>query len=120
MRHAKTLFLTGALICALSISGCTSSLTIAPAPIKTTQASWDGNKQNSGIISVNKDGFLVTPHFIDRYQGLLARYGDRLTPKVRPDDTIGVSPEGGNFQITAQVLARFNRLNAMRKAEQGP
>lgn len=111
----------GALLCVLSVFACcTHALTIAPAPIKTTQASWDANKQNSGIISVDEEGFLVTPHFIDRYQGLLARYGDRLTPKVRPDDTVGTSPEDGNFRITGEVLQRFNRMNAMRKAEQSP
>ena len=118
MKNTKRFLLTSAFVCLLAFPACTHSLTIAPEPIKTTQASWDGNKQNSGIISVNEDGFLVTPHFMDRYQGLLARYGDRLTPRVRPDDTIGVSPEQENFRITGQVLQRFNRLNAMRKAEQ--
>lgn len=109
-----------ALLVAIALCGCTKSLTIAPAPIATTQASWDGNKQTSGIIAANENGFLVTPHFIDRYQALLAHYGARLIPVTRPDDTIGVSPEAGNFRITAQVLMRFNRMNAMRKAEQAP
>ena len=60
--------------------------TIAPQPIHTTQASWDGNAQTSGLLEMRPDhSALVTPNWRARYNGLIARYGSRLNPPLAPD-----------------------------------
>jgi hypothetical protein len=91
----------------LLLSACAnhkSPLTIAPHSVTTTQASFDNNTQNSGVISANENGFLVTPHFIERHA---------LNPADR-----GVTAEGANFRITAEVMARCIDMDQKRKNAQ--
>ena len=105
------------------VAGCT---TLAPRPVRTTQASFDSNAahtaqvQNSGIISADATGFLVTPHFIERYDALLANFGKRLTPARKPGDRTGITPAGINFRMNAETMLDFDSLNAIRKAEEAP
>jgi hypothetical protein len=108
------------------LSGCTGGgapeqkiETVAPAPIVSTQASFDGNAQNSGYLGYNEHGFLVTPGYLQRYDALLETYGSRLTPKRAPGDREGISEEPPNYRITGEVRMRFWRMNQWRKAEQG-
>jgi hypothetical protein len=93
-------------------------MTTAPKPVVSHQASFDGNVANSGIVAFKPEGFVVTKHWIERYDGLLTKYGARLTPIIFTGDRVGVVAQGDNFLVTAQVLVRFTRMNAWRKAEQ--
>ena len=63
------------LILALALfTGCVSQ-TVRPVDIKPKAASFDGNKQDSGLIAVTPTGALVTAHARDRYNALIAVYG---------------------------------------------
>lgn len=103
LRLTATCYLTAA-ICFVGCAHHKSLLTIAPHSVVTTQASFDENVQNSGLISANDKGFLVTPHFIERHQISTTEHG--------------VTSEGANYRITAQVMARCIDLDQARKKAQ--
>ena len=100
-------------MCSLALAGCAS--TVKPDPVTATQASFDGNEKNSGIVSSHPNGFVVTAHFVDRYNALARIYGRDFTPPVKPND--------GLLRITAerslidrQHLSQFLEMNAWHRA----
>lgn len=108
---------------ALWITGCTvRQQTVSPPAIVSTQASFDGNVQNSGVIGPDGiGGFYVTPHFVQRYDSLLVKYGERLSPPMKSGDRTGIKAAPvDRFQVTAEMIARFRTMNLWRKAEAGP
>lgn len=96
------------LVLVVVLAGCshpnTSPLTIAPHSVVSTGASFEGNERNSGLISSDATGFLVTQHFIERHQ-------------VNTTDH-GVKAEGANYRITAEVMARCLEFDRLRKNAQ--
>lgn len=86
------------LVLAASMAGCAP--TIAPHRVVTHEASYDGNTQNSGIISSDSNGFVVTQHFLDRHG---FKIGD------------GIVPEGRNYRITAEIMSKAIDLDQTRK-----
>jgi hypothetical protein len=68
----------------LAISGCT----ITPRVVASPAPSWDGNEQNSGIIAVLPDGYLVTFNYRKRYNKLIELYGSKFVPALQQDDGI--------------------------------
>lgn len=111
------------IVSAFLFSACSiRQQTVSPPPIVSTHASFDGNVANSGLIGPdNQGGFYVTPHFIARYDSLLVKYGERLSPAVKTGDRRGIVPASdGNFQVTAEMVARFRQMNLWRKADAAP
>lgn len=92
--------------------GC--ALTVTPSKVAAKQASFDVGQQNSGIIALKPDkSAVVTPHFRDRYNGLVATYGNRFTPALKPD--AGIAPQGDVFTIDAEHLVKFLTMNRWKK-----
>jgi hypothetical protein len=82
---------------------------------KEETPSFDQGGRNSGIISEYEGGFIVTPHFRDRYNGMIKTYGDKFTPSLKKDK--GISPRrDGNYFIDQQHMVYFLDMNAWRKA----
>ena len=94
--------ITVIIVAAFCLVGCWA--TVAPPRVVSTQASPDGNNFNSGIIAVEADGFRVTQHFLDRH-------------KIK-SSAKGVSKEGDNFLITAELMSNAITLDAARKNTQ--
>lgn len=112
-------FILGAAI--LSLSGCSiREQTVIPRTITSQQASADGNKFNSGDQSYDADGATKSAHWLERYDALLSVYGKRFTPEVKPGDRKGIIPALPDYRVTAEVSARFTRMNLWKKAEQAP
>jgi hypothetical protein len=90
---------------------CTS--TIVPAKVKAATASYDGGQQNSGFIAFAPDhGGYITPHARDRYNALVADYGNQFSPALQPD--IGLAPATNNWHIDAQHLFYYATMNRWR------
>jgi hypothetical protein len=104
LRLSVLCLLSSVLCCLPACSHHKALLTIAPHSVVTTQASFDENQQNSGLISANDKGFLVTQHFIERHQ-------------INTTDH-GVTVEGHYYRITAQVMAKCIDLDQARKKQQ--
>jgi hypothetical protein len=120
--RSYTLHLLFSILALQLVSSCSvRHQTVAPAPIVTTQASFDGNAQNSGLIGPDgHGGFYVTAHFIERYDAMLATYGGRFSPPVKPGDRHGIQAlPSGEYDVTAEMIARFRTMNFWRKAEAG-
>lgn len=111
---------------ALCLSACThgrdSLLTVAPTPVKSGQASYSGNEQNSGVLkdkaalpTYNK-GFPVNQDWVDGYDALLATYGSTLTPPRKAGDRDGIVKEGDHYRITDAVMVRQQVLNSTRRS----
>lgn len=100
------------LACILNV-GCTAPGTIRPAPVTARVVSFDGADQNGGVISVGPHSAVITPHAVDRFNAMQAKYGKNWTPPLQP-----IIPTGGPQTISRQTLLDFEALNRMRKGEQ--
>ena len=103
----------------LSLSACS---TITQSPVKSNAASFDGNEQNSGIISTTMDGFKVTTHFCDRYNALIAVYGNAKQSDGSPLFTptlikgFGLTSNGdGTYTITKQAMVFMVQMSEMKR-----
>jgi len=95
------------------VTGCAG--TVVPRLVESQQASFDGNEQNSGIITSTPSGFVVTDHFRERYNALIATYGADFKPGLKPDS--GIAPiGGGQWLISKQAMVDFLTMNSWRKA----
>lgn len=97
--------------------GCTSP--VVPREVRSEQASWDGGEQNSGIIAAQSDGFLVTPHFRERFNALADLYGRAFSPALARDEGLRPLPEGTWF-ITPAAMTKFIQMNRWKKSGRAP
>lgn len=108
-------FISTLLLLALT-TGCAN--TVTPKTVQSSQASWDGDAQNSGIIALTADHHgIVTPHFRDRYNVMVGTYGPRFQPPLKPDAGITATTTN-TFLIDAEHMADFLRMNRWRKQGQ--
>jgi hypothetical protein len=102
------------ILCAgLALSGCAS--TVSPDRISADAASYDGNAQNSGIISANALGYVVTAHFRDRHNALVALFGRDFSPPLTPDAGL-TEITSDRWLIDRQHLSQFLEMNAWNRA----
>ena len=118
------------LILALALfTGCVSQ-TVRPVDIKPKAASFDGNKQDSGLIAVTPTGALVTAHARDRYNALIAVYGqdkEFLPPLVpdqgvssAPQDTVAATGRGPLFVLDHAAVVNFAKMNRWHRMGRQP
>jgi hypothetical protein len=97
--------------------GCVS--TTVPQRVEASQASFDGGAQNSGIILSTATGFVVTTHFRERYNAMIAVYGGDFVPPLKPD--AGIAPIGEDrWLISKEGMVRFVEMNTWRKSGLNP
>lgn len=98
----------------LAGSGCMS--TVAPKPVVDRQASFDGNAQNSGILLDLTNGYaIVTPHWRDRYNAFIARYGASYQVKL---NDYGLTPyTNGTWLANKQSRSYFAIWNLQSKSK---
>lgn len=99
------------------LTGCSviSTKTVVPPAVEAAQPSWDRNQQNSGIISIDEEGYHVTARYLERYDSMLKLYGTRLEPPVATGDRRGITAEGEGYIFTAEARARFTLMNQWRR-----
>lgn len=99
--------------------GCSAVATVTPDRVISREASFDGNEQNSGVVASTPTGFVVTAHFRERYNALIAVYGGDFAPALKPDE--GIAPMGDRrWLIDKQHMVQFLTMNAWRKAGLAP
>ncbi len=97
--------------------GCT----VTPKRAVDNVASFDGGKQNSGVLgyytnSVGEQFLILSPNARARYNALIASYGgtNYFLPPLAPDD--GIAPfTNGTFTIDARHEVDFRLMNGWRK-----
>lgn len=117
MNATLFLFLTALVLCD---EGCT---TVHQAQVESAAPSFDGNVQNSGIVSQRPDGaYVVTAHFRDRYNALVAIYGDAkladgapaFTPPIRANDGLTALPDG-TWAMDKQAMVDMVTLSRLKR-----
>ena len=98
------------IILCFALAGCG---TVIPSTVRSSAASYDGNDQNSGIISASAEGYVVTAHFRDRYNALVAIYGRDFAVPLKPDDGL---TNNGQWVIDRQHLSQFLEMSAWSRA----
>ncbi|REK56951.1 MAG: hypothetical protein DWQ49_09595 [Bacteroidetes bacterium] len=98
------------------LPSCVGTRTYTPPPIVDTQPSWDGNKQNSGIISydVESGNYHITANAASRYNALIDKYGDMFLPKLKKGDGL-TKKNDGTYLISTQHLIKFGQMNIKHK-----
>ena len=85
-----------------------------PPPIVETQPSWDGEKQNSGLLGyVDGKGFEITKGAAERYKSLTIKFGDKLNPPVKPGE--GLEIFGENYILSAEYMSVFMEVSRLNK-----
>lgn len=95
--------IAAAVVC---LTGCTG--TVVPKIAEPEYASWDGTAQNSGILSLGKDGTArVTQGVRDRFDFLVASGKGTVTaPPLKLDDGLTKNADG-SWTMTAQSLTGY-------------
>lgn len=100
-------------ILAAALCGCTI---VTPHTVNSSAYSFDGTNQNSGVIGFVGEQAEVTPHWRDRYNGMIAVYSKRFLPPLVPD--YGLTPTATNtFLVTPEAYRDFVKMNRWRKVD---
>ncbi len=102
-------------IMVLACAGCT----VTPDRVAPAAASYDGGEANSGVLSIENEGAVVTPRLVDRYRALLAVYKNTFVPRVDPKVGVLKNPDG-TFFITNEVVERLILLTEWRRMGRKP
>lgn len=106
MRMACTLLLLSMMI------GCT---TVTPSKVKDEVPSFEGNEQNSGFIGFDAEGYgVITEKARERYNCLVALYGNYFIPEMKPDDGLQWTPAVAGslaWKIDREHLVKFATMN---------
>lgn len=96
-------------------TGCS---TVVPKPVASSEASFDGNQQNSGFLSFEVNGAArITANARDRYNALIRTYG--RDAQLVADQ--GLSPNSdGSWSITKECLVKFLEMNDWKRAGFAP
>ena len=87
---------------------------IMPPAIVETQPSWDGEKQNSGLIGyVDGKGFEITRKAGERYKALTEKFGKQLSPVIYPGE--GLEVFGENYILSAEYMSVFMEVSRLNK-----
>ena len=79
--------------------------TYLPPQVTQREASWDGNVQNSGLISYDEKGFQMTESAIRRYLSLVEKFEEA---------PVGIVQDGDKWYLTHEGMANFLDLNDRR------
>lgn len=92
----------------LVVGGCT---TVAPLPVQSLAViAFDGGAQTGGVIDVLPGGgFVVTAHLRDRYNSLIAKYGNQFVPALVPDH--GIARSDDRWTMTPEAMVDFITMN---------
>jgi hypothetical protein len=104
------------LLALLALSLAPGCLTQVPTQRSGEVASFDGNEQTSGIINSIPEGYVVTARFRDRYNALVAKYGNQWTPELQPDAGMRPFVPGERWVIDRQHMVAFLTLNTWSKS----
>lgn len=114
----------------LFFMGCITE-TIRPSAPVVQQASFDGTKQDSGLITLTPKGAVVTAHYRERFNSLVATYGaerDFKPPLVAdqgvtpaPADVTAAYPDRGDlFLMADQSVAQMAKMTRWKKMGRVP
>lgn len=110
MRNLRPLFFLHVVM--FGLSACS---TVTPSAVKSQEASYDQNQQNSGVISQNANGYVVTSHFHDRWMALVKTYGRDYKPAI--DAKAGWLDLGdGTWLVDKQRMVAFLEMNGWLRA----
>lgn len=118
MKYVNRLVSSILLCCCLC--GCLSWTNPTPDIINSDTISYDeyGN-QTSGIISVSNDktGFIVTKHFIDRYNSMIEKYGKKFVPELKKEQGVSKIDNTKFYFISNQSMGYFLTMNDLRRLD---
>lgn len=93
--------------CLFIAPGCT----VRPKVVRNSQASFDGNEQNSGLIGYDSQGNgIITHHARDRYNALIDEYGPLFKPPVNRDGGL-VATSTNTYLLDGEHLFIFATMN---------
>lgn len=107
------------LVLAFSVLCVGCSTPVVPEKVSSTEISFDGNDQTSGIVRSTPNGFIVTLNFRARYNALIALYGSDFIPRLKIDQDLAPIADD-LWLISKQGMIHFLEMNAWRKAALKP
>jgi hypothetical protein len=118
LKNFARLFLVSILLISeFSLISCSSPQKLLAEDYKFTQdtsASWDGGKQNSGILRYDKiNGFEITDGAAQRYTDLTIKYGKNNIPKLTPGQ--GIIVIDNKKYLPNEYMVIFALLNQKNK-----
>lgn len=98
------------------LSLCVGCTTVTPRTVNSSAYSFDGTNQNSGIIGFVGEQPEVTPHWRDRYNGMILVYAKRFLPPLVPDYGLTLTATN-TFLVAPEAYRDFVKMNRWRKVD---
>lgn len=123
----STKFVSVLLIVLLFNNSCANTR-ITPTVDTPTEASFEGNEQNSGIITqlkkIGPDGneteeagpYVITARKRDNFNNYISRFGDRFSPKLEKDYGIEEYKDG-TFKFSLEAMAKLYEMMLLEQNE---
>lgn len=100
-----------ALLLACTLTGCPGVTPVVP---EHSVPAWSGNDQNGGILSIDKNGAVITPAAQREFNDLALKYGRMVVPNILPNLGSVWRESDGNYQVTMEMLSRWHELLMIR------
>lgn len=96
----------------LALAGCMSSTVIPKETPPPAVASFSGNEQNGGVLSLGTQGAVVDAGFLKKYDTVIAQgYGKHFTPPLKKGDGVVPYSDGrGDYLIDKEHLVLALRM----------
>ncbi len=120
MKTRKECLIYTLLCMVLVLAACT----VTPRNVKDAQPSFDGGQLNSGFLgftnvyvnNVPGEYGVLSSHAVDRYNALIANYGEKFIPPLKSGDGIfRTAVLSDIWFIDKQHLVYFETMNRWRK-----
>jgi hypothetical protein len=115
MKNKSAKILASSLV--LLLAACT----VTPSRLKDSSASFDRGVLNSGLIGFTNHNdvrvAIITPHALERYNGLIERYGKKFIPPLNKSRGVCTNCIDGLILMQKQDLVNFQTMNRWRKED---
>jgi hypothetical protein len=103
-------------VVAITLAGCVH--TELPDVARAVTPSLDGNVANSGLLSLDEGGGIITANARERYNGLIALYGAAFVPPLTVN--AGLTTATNGWRMDREHLADFAMMNRWHKNNRPP
>lgn len=100
----------------IGVTGCT----VAPKSVESSQASYDGNRLDSGVREMVTEGLRISEKARVRYNALLKMYGRDCKPPLTVLDYGLVAQPDGTYLMTREAAQDFDFMARLERAGLAP
>jgi hypothetical protein len=125
MKHKLAIVMEALCACSLLACAPACTCTVTPQPVVPTEAGFDGDTQDSGIVRCLRDargavvGWVVTARARDHYNALLDKYGAVMWLPPAGRDYGVCERADGMFDMSDEAMTMFVAMSQRARMDAG-